>query len=332
VRRKLNRTRQSANRTRRDLNGNTPRLGPKQDSRLGEVGGVAAPFDPTRPGGPISQGKNGRGGLTSQSTRDITIPIRNASIFQNSNQGGTSGLRAPQAVRLDSNFFLKNLSNAVRLDSNLGDLPTVFSRAPESHFFLNNLNNTMLSRQELTISEQVTPGQNKPITNTASPDGGGTSRETFISRLKSKYHTVKIIQENEWPNNTDCKEQLSPRKNESPLACFGTNIRSMVAPANAYSLNKFLEDHEPDILFLIETWHREGHQSSLPDRGYGVILSPLDDMRAGGVGIVFRKPLIVTPLFQEFHTRNLVIARLSSSQGEPIILMSFYIPPDHQRR
>jgi exonuclease III len=190
----------------------------------------------------------------------------------------------------------------------------------------------MLSRQELTLSEQVTPIPNKPITTTASPNGGGTSRDTFISRLKTKYHTAKIILENEWPNNTDRKERLSPRKDGSPLTCFGTNIRSMVAPANAYSLNKFLEDHKPDILFLVETWHREGHQISLPDRGYGVILSPLDDLRAGGVGIVFRKPLIVTPLFQEFHTRNLVIARLSSSQGEPIILMSVYIPPDHQRR
>ena len=105
----------------------------------------------------------------------------------------------------------------------------------------------------------------------------------------------------------------------------------MVAPANMYSLNKFLEDHKPDILFLVETWHREG-QSSLPNREYGVVLSPLDDKRAGGVGIIYRKPLIVTPLFQEFHTRNLVIARLSSSHGEPVILMSIYIPPDHQRR
>jgi len=101
----------------------------------------------------------------------------------------------------------------------------------------------------------------------------------------------------------------------------------MVAPANAYSLNKFLEDHKPDILFLVETWHREGQQSSLPNREYGVVLSPLDDKRAGGVGIIYRKPLIVTPLFQEFHTRNLVIARLSSSHGEPVILMSIYIPP-----
>jgi hypothetical protein len=98
-----------------------------------------------------------------------------------------------------------------------------------------------------------------------------------------------------------------------------------------YSLNKFLEDHKPDILFLVETWHREG-QSSLPNREYGVVLSPLDDKRAGGVGIIYRKPLIVTPLFQEFHTRNLVVARLSSSHGEPVILMSIYIPPDHQRK
>jgi len=105
----------------------------------------------------------------------------------------------------------------------------------------------------------------------------------------------------------------------------------MVAPANTYSLNKFLEVHRPDILFLVETWHRED-MSSLPNREYGTVLSPLDDKRAGGVGIIYRRPLIVTPLFQEFHTRNLVIARLSSSHGEPVILMSIYIPPDHLRR
>ena len=159
----------------------------------------------------------------SQSTRDITIPIGSATIFRNYNQEGTSGLRAPQAVRLDSN-------------SNFGDFPAVFSRAPESHFFLNNPNNTMLDRQELTISEQVTPCQNKPIISTASPEGGGTSRETFISRLKSKYHTARVIQENEWPNIAGRKERSSPGKDRSPLACFGTNIRSMMAPANAYSL------------------------------------------------------------------------------------------------
>jgi hypothetical protein len=88
----------------------------------------------------------------------------------------------------------------VRLGFNLGVYPTVFSRAPESHFFLNNhnSNDTMLRRRELTISEQVTPSPNEPIYTTALPIGGRTSRETFVSRLKSKYQTARDILQSEW--------------------------------------------------------------------------------------------------------------------------------------
>jgi len=37
------------------------------------------------------------------------------------------------------------------------------------------------------------------------------------------------------------------------LRCFGANLRSMVAPANSYSLNKFLEEEAPDLMFVVET-------------------------------------------------------------------------------
>jgi len=39
----------------------------------------------------------------------------------------------------------------------------------------------------------------------------------------------------------------------SSLRCVGSNVRSMFAPANFYSLNRFLETDNPDIMFLSET-------------------------------------------------------------------------------
>ena len=114
------------------------------------------------------------------------------------------------------------------------------------------------------------------------------------------------------------------------LRCFGANLRSMVAPANSYSLNKFLEEEAPDLMFVVETWHRE--PLLLPNRRYSILLSPTDGERAGGVGIISRYPLIVMPLFSEFHTRNLILARLSSKNTNPILLLCVYIPPDLERK
>jgi len=106
----------------------------------------------------------------------------------------------------------------------------------------------------------------------------------------------------------------------------------MFAPANFYCLNKFLTTTGPDLMFLIETWHHENHPNLLPDRGFNMLLSPSVDERAGGVGILYRSTLIVSPLFPEFHARNLLLARLSSSSGRPVILMSVYLPPDSARK
>ena len=51
----------------------------------------------------------------------------------------------------------------------------------------------------------------------------------------------------------------------------------------------------------------------------------------GGVAIVYKSSFIVSPLFPEFHSRNLLLARLSSLTADPIILMAVYFPPDHSR-
>jgi len=304
VKKELDRTRQST--VRRDQNVNTSRLGLRPDSRPEVVGDIA--FGPTGPEAPIGQRKNSGGRQTSQSTKDITILTRSASISQDYNQKETSGLRATQAVRLDSN---------------LGDFPTVFSRAPESHFFLNNLINT----SDSTISEQV---DRKP--NNIYED------DINISRRKLTCNSREFDPK----GNEDQSRRSDKRlKTESPawtpddqtiqsLRCFGANLRSMVAPANSYSLNKFLEEEVPDLMFVVETWHRE--PLLLPNRGYNILLSPADGERAGGVGIISRYPLIVMPLFPEFHTRNLILARLSSKNTNPILLLCVYIPPDLDRK
>jgi len=63
-----------------------------------------------------------------------------------------------------------------------------------------------------------------------------------------------------------------------------------------------------------------------------MLLSPLAEERGGGVGILYRHPLIVTPLFQDLHTRNLTLARVSSISSKPVLLLAVYIPPDDRRR
>jgi exonuclease III len=106
----------------------------------------------------------------------------------------------------------------------------------------------------------------------------------------------------------------------------------MFAPANFYSLNHYLKSEKPDIMMINETWHVEDSRTSLPDRQYSFLFSPADGVKAEGVGIIYRHPLIVVPMFKEFHNKNLIIARISSSCREPLILLSVYIPPSQPRR
>ena len=143
----------------------------------------------------------------------------------------------------------------------------------------------------------------------------------------------------EFPINTKYKDHRaapvskpSTAEADPSLKCIGANVRSMFAPANYYSICSLLESASPDLLFLVETWHKEGHAIPLPNRNYTALLSPPGMERGGGVGIISKYPLLVTPLFAEFHTRNLLMARLSSVSARPVILLCVYIPPDPQRR
>jgi len=113
------------------------------------------------------------------------------------------------------------------------------------------------------------------------------------------------------------------------LSCVGTNIRSLYAPENFYSLNKLMEDENPDIVFINETWHQEKDLKPLPNRNYSILHSQIDGSRGGGVAILHRNTLIITPLFAEFHCRNFLLARLSSRSSKPILLLCIYFPPDH---
>ncbi len=116
------------------------------------------------------------------------------------------------------------------------------------------------------------------------------------------------------------------------LVCLGTNIRSLLSLENSYSFHRVLEGAKPDLFFLVETWHKEANASLLRNQNYRILLSESADQRGGGVAIVHNAQLIVTPLFPEFHSRNFLLARLSSISAHPVILMAVYFPPDHARK
>ena len=116
------------------------------------------------------------------------------------------------------------------------------------------------------------------------------------------------------------------------LRFCGANLRSMFAPGNFYSLNHFLKTEKPDIMLVSETWHVEESRTSLPHKQYSILFSPHDGVKAEGVAIIYRRPLIVAPLFKEFHNKNLILARISSASSKPMILLSVYIPPNQPRR
>jgi len=119
---------------------------------------------------------------------------------------------------------------------------------------------------------------------------------------------------------------------EQKLACSGANIRSLTCSESSYSFHRVPEQDKPDLLFLIETWHQENSPRLLLDQNYRILLSKTDDQRGGGVAIVHSSRLIVTPLFREFHSRNFLLARLSSVTARPIILIAVYFPPDQARK
>jgi len=93
-----------------------------------------------------------------------------------------------------------------------------------------------------------------------------------------------------------------------------------------------MEDENPDIVFINETWHQEKDLKPLPNRNYSILHSQIDGSRGGGVAILHRNTLIITPLFAEFHCRNFLLARLSSRSSKPILLLCIYFPPDHHRK
>ena len=46
------------------------------------------------------------------------------------------------------------------------------------------------------------------------------------------------------------------------------------------------------------------------------------------MAIIYRSELVVAPLFSEFHSRNFLLARLSSHSAWPVLLLVVYFPPD----
>jgi len=126
--------------------------------------------------------------------------------------------------------------------------------------------------------------------------------------------------------------QPAAQSRKRQLLCYGANIRSLYSLENNYGLHKILEDKSPDLFFLVETWHQESNIKALQNKRYATLFSPCDDTRGGGVAIIHRTDFIVTLLFPEFHSRNFLLARVSSVSAFPVLLVCAYFPPDHMRR
>ena len=176
-----------------------------------------------------------------------------------------------------------------------------FPWSPQSHFFRRKIENKSIkTHSEATLSKQVAQiPNNKSIT-----------KDTMCRTAKA----------------------ASLKREKPPFRCSGTNIRSLYAQENFYCLSKYLEEETPDIMFINETWHHEGQSRAIPNKKYKILLSALSEERGGGVAIIHRSDWIVRPLFPEFHCRNFILARLSSSSANPVLIFCVYFPPDGARK
>lgn len=109
-------------------------------------------------------------------------------------------------------------------------------------------------------------------------------------------------------------------------------MRSLFSQENSYAIHRILEHQQPDFFFAVETWHQPESSNSLLNKEYKILLSPYDNQRGGGVAIIYKSDFIVAPLFPEFHTRNFLLARLSSQADWPVLLLAVYFPPDYTRK
>lgn len=105
-------------------------------------------------------------------------------------------------------------------------------------------------------------------------------------------------------------------------------FRSIFSQENFYTFHRILESEKLDLFLLTETWHTQSTPTTLLNRNYNILLCNNDERRGDGAALEHKSDLIVSPLFPEFHTRNLLPARLSSQTIDLIILLMTYFPPD----
>ena len=184
---------------------------------------------------------------------------------------------------------------ATKLVNKLGVCPNFLPKAPDSHFFINHHNYTHYKALYINMNH----------------------KEHIEDSMLSRRQTTR-------------KAELPAPKKQLKLC--GANIRSLFSPENLYSFHKSLDQMQPDIFFLVETWHQPDYNKSLTNKRYQALYSPCDDQKGGGVAIIHQSDLIVTPLFPELHTRNLLLARLSSQSTWPVLLLAIYFPPDYARK
>ena len=86
------------------------------------------------------------------------------------------------------------------------------------------------------------------------------------------------------------------------------------------------------FFFAFDIQHRQSDNCNLLDGNYKALFSPTDGQKGGGVALIYRRELIVAPLFSEFHLKNFLLARLSSRSAWPVRLLAVCFPPESRKR
>lgn len=172
---------------------------------------------------------------------------------------------------------------------------------------------------------------NEPHYSEQTPTEEPQEKESLSPKTMLSRQVVSGLRNFDLPSHNDTPGAARHREDSERLICQGANVRSIVAGVNLYSIKKLLTDTSPDLLLLNETWHQDDSAVNLQNQNYNILLSPTDGRRGGGVAIISKSSLLVVPIFPELHTRNFLLARLSSRSANPILLSALYAPPDPDR-
>ena len=89
--------------------------------------------------------------------------------------------------------------------------------------------------------------------------------------MQEKKAQVGYLSTNKNEAGKDSNER--PSDNLRHLKLSGVNIRSLFASKNSYCFYKTLMQQQPDIFFIVETWHQKNDSEALLDRNYKALFS-----------------------------------------------------------